>query len=165
MMFRQNLLSVFSPFPLVLSLDPTKKSLFQSCLHTVSRYVDQQGSLSLLISRINRPISLSLSSQGRCSSPSITFLVFHWGLSSTLMYLLHWGGQNWTQYYRYGLTSVIHNVSETYTGCVFLMKPKSEAWYVTTDAKTLMKWENIVTKIQHLFFFLFVFWRSRQDFS
>ena len=59
--------------------------------------VDIDGSpLSLLLSRLHSPGSLSLSSQGRCSSPLTIFIAPRWALSSSSLSPLNWGAQNWT---------------------------------------------------------------------
>jgi len=59
---------------------------------------------SLLFSRLNKPSSLSLSSQERCSCPLIILTALHWPLSSSSSSFLNWEAQNWTQHCRWGLT-------------------------------------------------------------
>ena len=59
---------------------------------------------SLLFSRLNEPSSLSLPSQGRCSSPLIIFVAFLWTLSNSSTSFLCWGPHTWTQSSRWGLT-------------------------------------------------------------
>lgn len=60
----------FVPLPLVLSLDITEKSLALSSFHPPSGYLYtlMRSPLSLLISRLNSPISLSFPPQKKCSS-------------------------------------------------------------------------------------------------
>ena len=58
---------------------------------------------SLLFSRLNKPNSLSLSLQERCSSPLITFVALLWTLSNSPPSFLYWGLQTWMQYSRWGL--------------------------------------------------------------
>lgn len=59
----------------------------------------------LVFSVLNSPSSLSLSSQERCSSTLIIFVIFCWTCSSTSIPLLSWGIQNWTQHSRIGFNS------------------------------------------------------------
>ena len=60
---------------------------------------------SLLLSRLNSPSSLSLSSQERCSIPWIIFVALLWMCPNSSMSLLYWGPHIWTQYCRWGHTS------------------------------------------------------------
>ena len=64
------------PLPLVLSLRTTKQSLAPSSLHPPFRYLYKlvRSPLSFLVSRLNSPSSLSLSSHVRCSTPFIIFV-------------------------------------------------------------------------------------------
>jgi len=55
---------------------------------------------SPLFSKLNKPNTLNLSSQERCSSPLIIF----WTHSNSSMSFLHWGPQAWTQYCKRGPT-------------------------------------------------------------
>ena len=85
LIFRQNLLCFcLCPLPLVLSLGTNVKSLARSCLHPSFRYLYTliRYHPRFLFSRLNNPCSLSLSSQERCSSPSVIFMALHWTISS-----------------------------------------------------------------------------------
>lgn len=84
------LCSSFCPLPFVLALGTTQKSLVPSSLYLPFRWVciHCQVPPHLLFSRLNSPSFLSLSSQERCSSPLFIFVVFHWTLSSMLMFPL-----------------------------------------------------------------------------
>ncbi|KAK4824270.1 hypothetical protein QYF61_012830 [Mycteria americana] len=55
---------------------------------------------SLLLSRLDNPKSLSLSSLERYSSPLIIFVALLWTRSNRSMSFLCWGSQSWTQYCR-----------------------------------------------------------------
>ena len=55
-------------------------------------------------SRLNKPSSLSLSLEGRYSSPLSIFVALLWTLSNSSTSFLFWGPQAWTQYCRWGLT-------------------------------------------------------------
>ena len=55
-------------------------------------------------SRPNRPSSLSLSSEGRCSTPLLILVALHCALSRSSLPLLSSGAQNGTRYSRCGLT-------------------------------------------------------------
>lgn len=67
------------PLPPVLSLDTTENSLAPLSLHHPFRYSYRWNPLlNLLFSRLNSRVSLSLSSNVKCSSPFIIFLTLHW---------------------------------------------------------------------------------------
>lgn len=56
--------------------------------------------LNLLFSRLDSPISLSLSLHDTCSSPFIICVILCWTLCGMSMSLLCWGAQNWSQHPR-----------------------------------------------------------------
>ena len=91
------------PFPIVLSLNITKKSLALSslCSHIRCLFTMIRTSWSLPFPKLNSPNSHSLFSHARYSSSLITFMALCWTFSSTPMSLLHRGAQNWTQHSRY----------------------------------------------------------------
>lgn len=60
---------------------------------------------SLLVSRLNSPSSVSLLSNNRWSSPFTIFISFHWSCSCMSLSFLYRWAHNWTQHYRYGITS------------------------------------------------------------
>ena len=59
--------------------------------------------LSLLFSKLSKPSSLSLSSEGQFSSSLIIFVALLWTLSNSSTSFLYWGPQTWTQYSRWVL--------------------------------------------------------------
>ena len=59
---------------------------------------------SLLVSKLNKPSSLSLSSQERCSSPLIILVALLWTCYKSSTSFLCWGPQVWTQCCRWDLT-------------------------------------------------------------
>ena len=97
---RNFLCSSFRPFPLVLSPHAAENSLASPLCPPHLRYLLTwiRSPLSLLFSRLNRPSSLSLSSQGRCPRPFTVFVALRWTLSKRSLSFLYWGVQNWTQY-------------------------------------------------------------------
>ena len=68
---------------------------------------------ALLLSRLNKPSSLSLSSQERCSSHLLILVALRWTLSSSSSSFLKWGAQNWTQCSRWGLTRAVQRGRRT----------------------------------------------------
>lgn len=56
---------------------------------------------NILLSRLNCPNSLCLSSEKRCFSPFIIFLALCWTVSSISMSLLYWRAQHWTLILRF----------------------------------------------------------------
>ena len=56
---------------------------------------------SLLLSRLKRPSSLSLTSKGRCSSSLIIFEALLWTHSNSSMSFMCCGPQSWKQYSRW----------------------------------------------------------------
>ena len=92
-----------APYP---SLGTIEKSLAPSSWHPPLRYLKAfiRSPLSLLFCRLNKPSSLSLSSQERCFGPLIIFVALRWTLSSSYSSFLNWGAQKWTQYSRWVLT-------------------------------------------------------------
>uniref|UniRef100_A0A8C3JB82 Symplekin n=1 Tax=Calidris pygmaea TaxID=425635 RepID=A0A8C3JB82_9CHAR len=99
--------SSLCPLPLVLSLGTTEKSPAPSSFNPPFRSLSafRRSPLSLLLSRLKSPSSLSLSSSGRCSNPLIIFDALRWTLSSSSLSLLNWGAQNWSQCSNGGLPS------------------------------------------------------------
>jgi len=67
------------------------------------RKITIRSSQSLLFSRLKSLSSLSLLSQGTCSSPLIIFLTLVWTCSNSPMSFLCWEPWNWAQYSRWGL--------------------------------------------------------------
>ena len=94
------------PFPLVLSLSTLVNSLSTSCLYAPFKYwkATMRSPQILLLSKQNKPSSLSLSSQERCSSPQIISVALLWTRSKSSTSFLYWGLQAWMQYSRWGLT-------------------------------------------------------------
>lgn len=65
-------------------------------------------------SRLNKPISLSLSSYNRLSSPLLIFVALHWMLSRMSTSFLHSNNQNCTQFSTCGLTSTKQSGIKTF---------------------------------------------------
>ena len=102
LMFRWNFLCfILCPLLLVLSLGTTEES--GPILLTPTLQIFITSTFSLVFFRLNKPSSLSFSSQDRCYSPLI-LVALHWTLSSSSSSFLKWVAQNWTQYSRWGLT-------------------------------------------------------------
>jgi len=95
LMFSWNFLCFsLCPLPLVLSLGTTEKSLAPSPDTHPSDIYKVPSQPSLL--QLNKPSSLSLSSQDRYSSPLTIIVALRWTLSSSSSSFLNWGAQNCT---------------------------------------------------------------------
>jgi len=95
-MFRRMLLCFsLCLLPPAMPVDTTGKSLARLSLHPLFRhlYILMRLLLSLLLSRLNSPSSLSLPSYGTWSSPYIILVALLWAVSSSS--ILCWGCQNW----------------------------------------------------------------------
>lgn len=80
---------------------------YSHTLHPPFKYLHRliRSLLSLPFSRHNGPSSLSLPSHMWYPSPLTTLVSLYWSLFCTSMSLLYRKAQNWTQYYKCGLTS------------------------------------------------------------
>lgn len=80
------------PLPLDLSVSNTPKSLSLSSILPSFEYsyAFMIFTASLLFSELDNAISLSISSQGSCTSPLIFPVIPHWTLSSMIMSLMFW---------------------------------------------------------------------------
>ena len=89
------------PFPPILSLSAHSRSQSPSCVHVPFKYWKATARFpqSILSSRLNKPSSISLSSQERCSSP----LIISVASSPTPTLFVYWGPQACMQYHRWGL--------------------------------------------------------------
>lgn len=91
---------VFSPRISVQSLTPSSQRCPQK-----NQYVVVWSHWNYLFLRLNKPISLSLSSQDKCSSSLIILVVLHQLHFYLSMSFLYWESQNWAQHSRCGLMS------------------------------------------------------------
>ena len=94
-----------------LGLEGTSKTQSLSC----------RQSCQLL--RLNKPSSLSLSSQERCSSPLSIFVALLWTHSNSSSSFVCWGSHVWTQYFRWGLMKAEQR--EAVTSLTLLASPLS----------------------------------------
>lgn len=72
---------------------------------SLQEFKDTEDTLNLLFSRLNSHSSLICYSQERCYSLFIILVTLCWILYSMSMFLWYRGTQNWTQYFRFSLTS------------------------------------------------------------
>lgn len=75
------------------------------CSHTLNTGILWWDPLWAIFSQIKRPDCSHLSSQGRFCSLLFISMVLLWTLSHQSMSFMSSGDQNWTHYYRCGLTS------------------------------------------------------------
>jgi len=92
---------------------------------------------SLLFFRLNSSKSPSLSLCRRCSSSLVIFIAVYWILSLRSLSFLNWGTQNWTQYFRGGLTNTDRErriTSLDLLATFFLMHPRTPMVFLATRA-------------------------------
>lgn len=129
-------LSLF-PLHFVLSVVTTEKSLAPLSWHLPWKHLCAllRSPLSFLFSRLDKPSSLSLSSQKRFSSALPMFIALHWTLSSNSLSFLNWGAQNWVRYSRHGLIRAEQSgriSSLILLATVFLINPRTSLSFLAT---------------------------------
>ena len=118
------------PYPLVLSLGTTEKSLALPSVLSPHQILIHIGEipLSLLFSRLNHPSSLSFSLYERCSNPLMIFVALGWTCSSKSV-SLELGRKDCTEDRK---SSTLHT-SVVQSSCILLLKHCAHLQVVQTD--------------------------------